>query len=96
MQNYLATVTLGDFIGPETLAQLGLLETEEQDTEFCSIEQAEFIMHHSMTQYGAWHRLWLFGIIVDDDMDYYVPDDYDTDVSLIDLTPATPAELVFE
>lgn len=93
MQNYLATVTIGDFIGPETLEALSLLAAEEDGhVEFCSTQQAEYIMCHSMTQYGAWHRLWLFGIIVDDDMDYYVPDDYDTEVSLLDLDP--PSEMV--
>lgn len=32
-----------------------------------------------------WQQIWLFGIIVDDDLDYYVPDDEDTTVSLITL-----------
>ena len=87
MSNHLATVTIGDFVGPETLEALRLFETEEQDAaEFCSNEQVEYIMHTSMTQYGAWHRLWLYGIIVDDDLNYYIPDDYDTEVSLMELT----------
>jgi len=84
MSNYLATVTIGDFVGPETLVALSIAE-EEQDTEFLSEEQAGYIMHKSMTQWPCWKELWLYGIIVDDDMEYYIPDDFDTEIDLITL-----------
>jgi hypothetical protein len=80
--NHLATVTIGDFIGPETLAQLSIAE-EIDDGEFCSIEQAGYIMGEAMSQWDCWKTLWLYGIIVDDDMNYYVPNDYDTEVALL-------------
>jgi hypothetical protein len=36
-----------------------------------------------MSQWDCWKTLWLYGIIVDDDMNYYVPNDYDTEVALL-------------
>lgn len=83
MSNYLATVTIGDFVGPETLAALNYVEEADDGIEFCSAEQAGYIMHESMSQYSCWKALWLYGIIVDDDMEYYIPDDYDTEVALL-------------
>jgi len=85
MQNYLATVTIGDFVGPETLAQLDLIEDEDFDYKFLSEEQLESIMGTAMSQAGIWDRLWRFGIIVDDDLDYYVPDDWDSEIPLVSL-----------
>ena len=32
-----------------------------------------------------WDALWRFGVVIDDDLDWYIPDDYDTVVSLITL-----------
>lgn len=83
--NYLATVTLGDFVGPEFRAALDLVETDSRNvSEFLTDEQAEWTMSTSMTQWSIWDRLWRFGIIVDDDLEYYIPDDYDTEVALVE------------
>ncbi len=81
--NYLSTVTIGDMIGPETLHALSIAELPST-SEFCSTEQASYIMHESMSQWSAWKELWLYGIIIDDDMDYYIPDDYDTPLVLLE------------
>ena len=32
-----------------------------------------------------WHALWLFGIILDDDGDWYIPDDEDSLLSLVTI-----------
>ena len=86
--NYLATVTVGDMVGPEFLAVLGeyaeIDEDHDRYTEFLSEEQAEWTMGAAMSQTNVWDRLWRYGIIVDDDMAYYIPDDYDTDLCLVE------------
>lgn len=32
-----------------------------------------------------WHAMWLFGIILDDDGDWYIPDDEDSLLSLVTI-----------
>ncbi len=84
--NLPSQVTLGDFIGPETLAELGLSETAEPVlSDRGNDREIEHMMGTDMSQYQCWKQLWLYGIVVDDDMNYYIPDDYDTTVSLISL-----------
>jgi len=90
--NHLATVTIGDFVGPETLAILGDIDHLSDTPEFLSEEQAYFMMHGDMGQTRAWHQLWLFGIVVDDDLNWYVPDDYDTVVSWVSLDQPSAGE----
>ena len=85
MSNYLATVTLGDFVGPEFLSCLQDMDEGDDYTEFLTEEQAEWTMGTAMSQWNVWERLWRFGIIVDDDLDYYIPDDYDTDLHLVEV-----------
>ena len=87
MSNYLSTVTIGDFVGPEFLQALSIIEDDVAHLpEFLSEEQLEHTMGTAMSQSQIWDRLWRFGIIVDDDMAYYMPSDYDTEVSLMELT----------
>lgn len=86
MGNYLATVTIGDFVGPETLESLrDWPRSGELNScgEFLTVEEAQHIMGADMSQWSCWKELWLYGIIVDDDMEYYIPDDYDTEVALL-------------
>ena len=84
--NYLSTVTIGDFIGPEFMACLGILEEDtERYTEFLSDEQAAWTMGGDMSQSQIWDRLWRFGIIVNDDLSYYIPDDYNTELELVEF-----------
>ena len=86
MNNYLATVTIGDCIGPEFAACLALLEDDHRYfSEFLTDEQAEFTMSTAMSQSNVWDRLWRFGIIVDEDMSYYMPNDWDSDLQLVEL-----------
>ena len=91
--------TIADSLSPEVIAQLNvgwladldLIEVETHVTEFLSEEQAEREMG-MVTGNHLWHTAWLFGIIVDDDLNYYVPDDYDTNVPLVSLdTPPLAA-----
>jgi hypothetical protein len=42
-------------------------------------------MGAAMSQSQIWDRLWRYGIIVDDDMSYYMPSDYDEVVELVTL-----------
>ena len=87
MSNYLSTVTIGDFVGPEFLAALSIIEDDRDYLPvFLSEEQLEHTMGTAMSQSQIWDRLWRFGIIVDDDLSYYMPSDYDTEVSLMELT----------
>ena len=87
MSNYLSTVTIGDFVGPEFLAALSIVDTDDDYLpQFLSEEQLEHTMGTAMSQSQIWDRLWRFGIIVDDDLSYYMPSDYDTEVSLMELT----------
>ena len=84
MSNYLATVTLGDCVGPEFLASLDIVpDNADYLGEFLSQEQAEWTMNTAMSQSDIWDRLWRFGIIVDDDMSYYIPDDNLSDLPLV-------------
>lgn len=91
--NYLGTVTIGDFVGPEFLAELGRDFIPNSGTEFLDWEQAEHIMGASMSQSDIWDRLWRFGIIVDDDLNYYVPDDFDTEIPTVSID-SPPKECV--
>ena len=48
---------------------------------------------------AMWFDIWLFGIVIDDDLSWYMPDDEDTSYPLIDpLWPlseaASPKEMV--
>lgn len=87
MSNYLSTVTIGDFVGPEFLAALSIIDTDDDYLpQFLSEEQLEWTMGTAMSQSQIWDRLWRYGIIVDDDLSYYMPSDYDTEVSLVELT----------
>ena len=36
-----------------------------------------------VTGEAQWHEIWLFGIVVDDDLNYYVPNDYDTEIPIV-------------
>ncbi len=86
MSNYLSTVTIGDFVGPEFLAALSIIEDDrDYHPVFLSEEQLEWTMGTAMSQSAIWDRLWRFGIIVDDDMDYYMPSDYDEVVELVTI-----------
>ena len=93
MSNYLSTVTIGDFVGPEFLAAMSIIEDDaDYLPQFLSEEQLRWTMGTAMSQSDIWDKLWRFGIIVDDDMNYYMPSDYDTEVSFITLdTP--PSEV---
>ena len=83
-RNYLSSVTLGDFVGPEFLAALSTIEDDRDYLpQFLSEEQLEHTMGTAMSQSQIWDRLWRFGIIVDDDMSYYMPSDYDEIVELV-------------
>ena len=86
MINYLATVTIGDFVGPEFLAALSIIDTDDDyQPVFLSEEQLEHTMGTAMSQSQIWDRLWRFGIIVDDDLSYYMPSDYDEVLELVIL-----------
>jgi hypothetical protein len=87
MSNHVGYVTLGDFVTEEMMLELHLSEEVEDfladESEFLSETEAGWQMGESMSQWDIWKRMWLFGIIVDDDLNYYIPDDYDTTVALL-------------
>ena len=84
--------TIADSLSPEVIEQLSsawlmdldLIEVDTYIPEFCSAEQAERDVGLTSGQY-LWHQAWLFGIVVDDDLGWYIPDDYDTRVPLVSL-----------
>lgn len=87
----LSNATIADTLSPRELADLaqsfGLDMTEDDyrdDTVFMTDEWLER-NHGVVTGEHLWDAAWRFGIIVDDDLSYYVPDDYDTVVSTITL-----------
>lgn len=95
---YLAKATVQDSLSPEALAEIAQsfgLDLQPSDyvteEEFITEEwlQAKLGM---VTSSHLWDAMWLFGIVVDDDLSYYVPDDFDTTVSIIDLEASPPEE----
>lgn len=80
--------TIQDSLSPEQLAALaqsfGLeIMACEYTTEGEFLQDSE--VHDMMgmvTGEHLWDAVWRFGIVVDDDLNWYMPDDYDTTVSL--------------
>lgn len=96
---------IADFIGPETQAELvaafgsSILLPQPDEVGVEDIESVNGLV----TGQHVWYKLWLFGIVVDNDVTlqrscgdlwrpdgkiangYYVPDDEDSELSLIDI-----------
>lgn len=91
--------TIADSLAPEVLEQLSsawlldldLIEVDAFTVPFITDEWLESNLG-MVTSDHLWHTAWLFGIVVDDDLNWYVPDDYDTSVPLvsIDSPPQQP------
>ncbi len=58
------------------------IDPEGYVEEFLSEERAEQTVGLRTGEW-LWHTAWLFGIVVDDGLNYYVPDDFDTEVPLV-------------
>ena len=63
--------------------------TAEQEVNYNSLslwnrEEGNKEQGRMVTGQKHWYTLWLFGIVLDDDGDWYVPSDYD-DVDLITI-----------
>lgn len=86
----LSNATIADTLSPRELADLAQsfgLDTVASDYEDHVFMSDEYLEHHHgvVTSEHIWDAMWRFGIVVDDDLSYYVPDDYDTMVSTIVL-----------
>ena len=82
--------TIADCLAPEVLEQLGVSFREGLD-EFIAPTRgwdcSEYIEQTVGLTTGEhlWHTLWLFGIVVDDDLSYYIPSDHLEEVDIIQL-----------
>jgi hypothetical protein len=96
--------SIADSLAPEVLAQLGSafrLELEEiefdRSTESTFISDEYLERHHGMvTSEHLWDTAWRFGIVVDDDLSYYVPNDYDSELQLTSVDNPPPVLSVAE
>lgn len=79
-----------DSLSPEILAQiaqsfgLDLTEDDYTPSEFLTDDWLDKTVG-LVTGEHLWHTMWLFGIVIDDDMSYYVPSDHLVEVELIEL-----------
>ena len=80
--------TIQDSLSPENLAAIAQSFGLSLDASDYS-PKGEFLqdneVHDMMgmvTGAHIWDALWRFGVVVDDDLNWYMPDDYDTTVSL--------------
>jgi len=85
-----SVATVQDSLSPEILAQiaqsfgLDLTEEDYMTGEFLPDEWLQQAVG-LVTGEHLWHTMWLFGIVLDDDGDYYVPSDHLIEVELIEL-----------
>lgn len=84
-----AIATVQDSLSPEILAQLaqsfGLsFEASDYVTDEFVEEWIESRMGF-VTGEHLWDALWRFGVIVDDDLEWYIPDDFDTSFQLVSV-----------
>lgn len=85
--------SIADSLAPEVLEQLGrefrlsLNDVIAEAHSFGMFDIDDHIedMMGMVTGEHLWHAMWLFGIVVDDDMSYYVPSDHLVEVELIEL-----------
>jgi hypothetical protein len=87
--------TIADSLSPEVIEQLSSnwiadLNYVDVDSHPESFIEDEWVEHQlgMVTGEHLWHQAWLFGIVVDDDLNYYIPNDYDTSVPLVALSQA--------
>ena len=69
---------------------MNITPTAEQEREYNSLslwnrEEGNKEQGRMVTGQHYWHALWLFGIILDDDGDWYIPDDEDSLLSLVTI-----------
>ena len=70
----------------DELEQAFRLEARSADTTTEWSMEAEIdAMMGAVTSEYLWHTAWLFGIVVDNDLEWYIPDDYDTEIPLVSL-----------
>lgn len=84
--------TIADSLSPSEIAsleqafRLEIAEHQAQDLrpEFGMHREIETLMGFVTGEY-LWYSAWLYGIVVDDDLSYYVPSDHLVEVTYIDL-----------
>ena len=85
--------SIADSLAPEVLEQLGStfrLELEAlvaQASSFGTLSNDDHIedMMGMVTGEHLWHTMWLFGIVLEEDGDWYVPSDHLVEMELIEL-----------
>ncbi len=91
--------SIADSLAPEVLEQLGTAFRQSLDEVEAIVTSGYNDIEDTVEQWLGfttgeylWDTLWRFGIIVDDDLSWYVPDDFDTTIPLVSLdTPPKAA-----
>lgn len=85
--------SIADSLAPDVLAELGrefrlsLNDVIAQVSTFGTLDLDDHIedMMGMVTSEHLWHKMWLFGIVLEEDGDWYVPSDHLVEVELIEL-----------
>lgn len=84
-----AKASIQDSLSPEILAQLA--QSFGLDLEATDYFLDDFVEEYIESRMGfvtgehLWDALWRFGVIVDDDGEWYIPDDEDTEIPLVSI-----------